>query len=135
MFNLVSKYKPAGDQPKAIEKLVKGIKEGTVNITAENYNNHLKATTTVIVKYIPVTSVKLSVSSEVTIKNGENTTIVATVLPSNASDKTVSYKSDNPNIATIDNNGIVTAKETGRATITITPKGGGTPATTIINVK
>ena len=31
MFNLVSKYKPAGDQPKAIEKLVKGIKEGKKN--------------------------------------------------------------------------------------------------------
>lgn len=115
--------------------VVKGIKEGTVNITAETYHNHLKATTTIIVKYIPVTSVKLNVSSEVTLKKGETTTIVATVLPSNASDKTVSYKSDNPNIATIDNNGIVNAKETGRATITITPKGGGTPATTIINVK
>ena len=28
MFNLVSKYKPSGDQPKAIEELVKGVKEG-----------------------------------------------------------------------------------------------------------
>ncbi len=28
MFKLVSKYEPAGDQPKAIEKLVNGIKEG-----------------------------------------------------------------------------------------------------------
>ncbi len=28
MFDLVSKYKPSGDQPQAIEKLVKGIKEG-----------------------------------------------------------------------------------------------------------
>ena len=28
MFKLVSKYKPSGDQPQAIEKLVKGIKDG-----------------------------------------------------------------------------------------------------------
>lgn len=28
MFNLVSKYKPSGDQPQAIEKLVQGIKDG-----------------------------------------------------------------------------------------------------------
>ena len=28
MFNLVSKYKPNGDQPEAIKKLVEGIKEG-----------------------------------------------------------------------------------------------------------
>ena len=28
MFNLVSKFKPSGDQPQAIEKLVQGIEEG-----------------------------------------------------------------------------------------------------------
>jgi len=28
MFELVSKYSPSGDQPKAIEELVQGIKEG-----------------------------------------------------------------------------------------------------------
>ena len=28
MFNLISKYKPSGDQPKAINELVKGIKDG-----------------------------------------------------------------------------------------------------------
>ena len=31
MFNLVSKYKPSGDQPKAIEELVKGVKDGKRN--------------------------------------------------------------------------------------------------------
>lgn len=28
MFELVSKFKPSGDQPQAIEKLVKGIESG-----------------------------------------------------------------------------------------------------------
>lgn len=28
MFNLVSKYKPSGDQPQAIGELIKGIKDG-----------------------------------------------------------------------------------------------------------
>ena len=28
MFDLVSKYKPSGDQPQAIQRLVEGIKEG-----------------------------------------------------------------------------------------------------------
>ena len=28
MFNLVSKFKPSGDQPEAIKALVAGIKEG-----------------------------------------------------------------------------------------------------------
>ena len=31
MFNLVSKYKPSGDQPKAIKELVEGIREGKKN--------------------------------------------------------------------------------------------------------
>ena len=31
MFKIHSKYKPSGDQPEAIEKLVKGIKEGKKN--------------------------------------------------------------------------------------------------------
>ena len=32
MFELISKYKPSGDQPQAIEKLVKGINEGNRKI-------------------------------------------------------------------------------------------------------
>jgi len=32
MFNLVTKYKPSGDQPKAIKELVNGIKEGKITI-------------------------------------------------------------------------------------------------------
>jgi excinuclease UvrABC helicase subunit UvrB len=31
MFNLVSKFKPSGDQPEAINKLVNGIKSGEKN--------------------------------------------------------------------------------------------------------
>ena len=31
MFKLVSKYTPSGDQPKAIDELVKGINEGKKN--------------------------------------------------------------------------------------------------------
>ena len=31
MFDLVSKYKPSGDQPEAINKLVDGIKSGKEN--------------------------------------------------------------------------------------------------------
>ena len=32
-FDLVSKYKPAGDQPKAIEEIVKGLNDGLLNQT------------------------------------------------------------------------------------------------------
>ena len=32
MFELVSEYKPSGDQPEAIEKLVNGINNGEKNV-------------------------------------------------------------------------------------------------------
>ena len=35
MFNLISKYKPSGDQPEAIEKLVNGIKNGKAEFVIE----------------------------------------------------------------------------------------------------
>ena len=45
MFNLVSNYKPTGDQPKAIEYLSKGIKEGKkyqtlLGVTGSRKNIH-----------------------------------------------------------------------------------------------
>ena len=40
MFNLVSKYKPSGDQPQAIKQLVKGVEDG------EKYQVLLGATRT-----------------------------------------------------------------------------------------
>ena len=48
----------------------------------------------------------------------ETATLNATVLPENATDKTVTWSSDNPGVATIDQNGKVTAVAVGTATIT-----------------
>lgn len=48
MFELVSKYKPSGDQPQAIEKLAEGIKNGG------NYGEKIE-----IMKYIYVHTKKL----------------------------------------------------------------------------
>ena len=42
-FNIVSNYKPAGDQPKAISEIVAGINAGLLNqtlLTAEFYINY-----------------------------------------------------------------------------------------------
>ena len=38
-FELVSEYKPTGDQPQAIEQLVNGFKEGTINISFFLFHN------------------------------------------------------------------------------------------------
>ena len=113
--------------------VVRGLKEGTVSITATTNRNRLKATTTIIVKYINATSVKVN-TTNVNLGKNETFTLVATVLPSDATNKKVSYSVSNSNIATIDANGIITGKNTGTATITITPSEGN-PATVLVKVK
>ncbi len=113
--------------------VVRGLKEGTVSITATTNRNRLKATTTIIVKYINATSVKVN-TTNVNIAKNETFTLVATVLPSDATNKKVSYTVSNSNIATIDANGIITGKSAGTTTITITPSEGN-PATVLVNVK
>lgn len=55
---------------------------------------------------IAVTSVKLS-ESEKTIKVGETFTLEATITPANASNKTVTWKSSNDNVATVSKEGVV----------------------------
>lgn len=57
--------------------------------------------------------------STLSITKGGTATLVATVSPSNATDKTISWTTSNSSIATV-SNGVVTAVETGEATITAT---------------
>lgn len=114
--------------------LVKGLKEGTVNITATLTHNNLKATTKVVVKYIPVTSIKLNnVQAEATIKKGETLSISAEILPSNASNKNISFTSSDSNIAKVDSNGIITGISTGRTTI-IAKSSDGASASLVVNI-
>ena len=112
--------------------LVRGIKEGEAVITATTRRNGLKATTTIKVKNIEATGVKLNKTS-VSIKLNDTFTIVATVTPSNASNKTVAYISENPSIATVDTNGIIRGISKGTTTITVTPSAGN-PSTCIVTV-
>lgn len=67
---------------------------------------------------VHVESITLSPSS-LSIQVDQEATITATVLPANATDKTVIWQSDNPSVATV-NNGKVTAVAAGSATITAT---------------
>ena len=55
---------------------------------------------------------------------GETLQLTATVLPENATDRTVSWTSSNPAVATVNANGLVTAVAAGTATITATTNDG-----------
>ena len=73
-------------------------------------------------KNVPATSIALNKLS-LTLEIGESETLVATVLPDNATDKTVMWESSNPSVATV-NNGRVTAESAGTAKISVRTKDG-----------
>jgi len=64
----------------------------------------------------------------------ETATLTATVLPGDAVNKVVTWESSNHNVATVDNNGEVTAKAEGKAIITVTTKEGNYKATCVVTV-
>lgn len=81
---------------------------------------------------VKVQSVTLDKSSE-TLEVGETLTLVPTVLPSDATDKTVIWTSSNPAVADVDS-GKVTAIADGECTITVTTSDGWKKAECAITV-
>ena len=67
---------------------------------------------------ISVTGVSLDKTS-LTMIEGDTQTLTATVLPSNAADKSVTWSSSNTSVATVSSSGVVTAKSAGYATIIV----------------
>ena len=69
------------------------------------------------------------------LKVGEaDQTLTATVKPDNAKDKTYTWGSDNPNVATV-SGGTVHAVAAGKANVTVTTSDGGHKATCVVTVK
>ena len=71
--------------------------------------------------------------TEIVLVEGSNQTLTATVEPTNATNKGVTWSSSNNEIATV-NNGVVTAVKEGTATITVTTAEGGKTATCKVTV-
>lgn len=80
---------------------------------------------------VSVTSVSLN-KSTLDIKVGETATLTATINPTNATNKNVTWESDNTQIATVDTAGKVTAIKEGTAKITVKTKDGNYTATCIV---
>ena len=95
---------------------VSAIKEGVASITATSGGKSASCKVTVEKAVVEVTSITLSETS-VTLTEGETKTITATVNPSDATDKTVTWSSYNPSVATV-SNGTITAWTPGSADIT-----------------
>ena len=70
---------------------------------------------------VNVTSVNVSQSS-IAINEGQTSQISATVLPINSTDKTLSYFSTNPEVASVSQTGLITGKGGGNAQIVVSSK-------------
>ena len=82
---------------------------------------------------VAVTGVSLSKTS-LSLVEGGSETLTATVAPSNATNKSVSWKSSATDIVTVDGSGKVTAVKAGSATITVSTTDGGKTASCSVTV-
>lgn len=125
-----------------LEKLLVGDKETTNSTyTIDDVQGSLaiiatlKASTPDIpdVPEVPVTGVTLNATSK-TIAVGESFALTATVAPSNATMRSVTWSSSDEDVATVDADGIVTAVGVGTCTITVATDDGNKTATCKVSV-
>ena len=102
----------------------------TITVTTEDGNHTATCEVTVTV---PATGVTLS-QTELSLVKGATATLTATVAPSDATNKKVTWSSNNISIATVEN-GIVTAVSGGNATITVTTEDGNHTAICSVSVE
>lgn len=94
---------------------IEAVSSGSTYIIATAENITDTCFVTVHPKTIPVESISLDIT-EMSLKEGESKQLVATILPDNASDKTVKWESSNNSVVSV-SNGMVTGILEGRATI------------------
>lgn len=76
----------------------------------------------------------VSIDATLDLSVGETKMLVPTIAPENATNKSVTWSSNNQSVATVDQNGLVSALATGTATITVTTQDGGKSATCNVTV-
>lgn len=111
-------------------KTVTALKEGQTQITVTVDGQTASCTVTVTPRTISVESITLN-KTQLSLVKGATETLTATVLPTTATDKAVTWESSDTAVATV-KDGIVTAVAAGNATITA--KAGEKTATCAVTV-
>ena len=111
---------------------------GTATITATSEDGGFTATCDVTVTDpvpVPVAVTGVTVApTTLALEPGSSANVTATVAPADASNKNVTWSSDNAAVATVDTSGKVTAVADGTATITTTTEDGGFTASCTVTV-
>jgi uncharacterized protein YjdB/glycosidase len=113
--------------------LVTAVSAGTATITVKTVDGNKTATSAITVAAIPVSSVAVSPTSA-SLHAGNTQQLTVTISPANATNKNVTWSSNNSAIATVNSSGLVTAVSAGTATITATTQDGNKTASAAITV-
>lgn len=106
---------------------------GIAHITVSTVDGGFTAVCAVYVGRVPVTGIKLNIAS-LSVGVGQAVILTASVTPENATNKSMTWKSSDTNVATVDSNGIVIGKAAGKAAITATTADGNYSAVCNITV-
>gem|GEM_PF-5500246 len=87
-------------------------------MAADGSNKYAQCTVTVNEATVPVTSISLNKTSLTLTEKGATETLVATVYPPNATNKSIKWSSDRKAVATVSDSGVVTPVKAGTANIT-----------------
>ncbi len=111
-----------------------GVGECTITATSVAAGT-VKAECAVSVVASTVAVEGVSLDATATVYFGKTTTLTATIAPTNATNKSVTWKSSDETVATVDANGVVTGVKVGSATITVTTVDGAKTATCAVSVE
>lgn len=113
--------------------VVSALDDGTATITVTTHDGSFTATCAVTAETVAVIGVVLD-QDTLTMSVGDDDTLVATITPADATDKTVTWSSSDSNVASVDQTGKVTAEGAGTATITVTTTDGSHTDTCAVTV-
>ena len=115
--------------------IVEAVSTGTAFITARSEDSGVSAKCEITVKdkVISVTGIALNKTS-LSLTEGEEFTLEATITPDNATNKEISWASDNEAVATVSAEGVVRAIKAGSANVTVTTVDQGKTASCAVTV-
>ncbi|MGM9686799.1 MAG: Ig-like domain-containing protein [Bacteroidaceae bacterium] len=106
----------------SIDGIVTAIKSGTVTVTVKDSENRYEAKCSIVV-FVSVESVVLNVT-DLRLPKGKSFQLEATILPEDAENKNVNWKTSDSSVVLVDDNGLIQGIKLGSATITATTEDG-----------
>ena len=107
--------------------------QALITVKTQDSNKTAMCTVTVTQKAVSVTGVTLD-KTALTLTEGESGKLITTITPANATNKAVTWSSNNDEVASVDANGTVMAHKVGQSVITVKTQDGNKTAMCTVTV-